>query len=371
MMIYGKVLPFGLILMVTVAFKELLMPSSLLAASLDPTVLTLTAEQVKAHWIKTEVAVPRRISRTIRRTGTINFDEGRVSVISARVAAREVKILAFEGQRVSENDDLAKVYSPDYVTAEVEYLNAFRVAKTSQDASEAKSYIQAVAKKLLLMGASQKDLRRLSKTGKIDPYLTIHSPRAGTILNSQLREGLFMNPGDQLLTIADLSKLWVYMDIFEGDLPLVRQGQKIMVHTVAYPETSFLGKIIYLGGMVDPATRTFHVRGEISNPENLLKPGMFASVVISLDRPTGEIALPDASFIRDDQGYHVFVETTPGSFVAREVAAGDESDGDMTIFAGVTSGEKVAVSGAILLENMRQDLLNRGVLPTPRKRQVR
>ena len=367
----GRYLSFALILFLTLLLGGFCSPSFLLAVSLDPAVLTLTPEQIKAHWVKTEVAVPRRISRTIRRTGTINFDEGRVSVISARVAAREVKILAFEGQRVSKNDDLAKVYSPDYVTAEVEYLNAFRVAKTSQDASEAKSYIQAVAKKLLLMGASEKDLSRLSRTGKIDPYLTIHSPRAGTILNSQLREGLFMNPGDQLLTIADLSKLWVYMDIFEGDLPLVRQGQKIMVHTVAYPEMSFGGKIIYLGGMVDPATRTFHVRGEISNIDNLLKPGMFASVIISLDRPTGEIALPDAAFIRDDQGYHVFVETAPGSFVTREVSAGDESDGEMTVFSGVSSGETIAVSGAILLENMRQDLLNRGVLPTPRKRQVR
>jgi len=368
---FGRFLALGFLLVSLFVPGGWIHPHSVFASSPDSIALTLTPEQIKAGWVKTEVAVPRRISRTIRRTGTINFDEGKVSVISARVAAREVKILAFEGQRVSKNDDLAKVYSPDFVTAEVEYLNAFRVAKTSQDASEAKSYIQAVAKKLLLMGASEKDLARLSKTGKIDPYLTIHSPRAGTILNSQLREGLFMNPGDQLLTIADLSKLWVYMDIFEGDLPLVRQGQKIMVHTVAYPEMSFAGKIIYLGGMVDPATRTFHVRGEISNPENLLKPGMFASVIISLDRPTGEIALPDASFIRDDQGYHVFVETAPGSFITREVSAGDESDGEMTVFSGVSSGEKVATSGAILLENMRQDLQNRGVLPKPRKRQVR
>ncbi len=337
----------------------------------DGLVLTLTPEQVKAHWIKTEVATPRKLTRTIRRTGTINFDEGQVSVVSARVAAREVKILAFEGQRVRKNDHLAQVYSPDFVTAEVEYLNAFRVAKTSQDSSEARSYIQAVAKKLLLMGASQHDLDYLSKTGKIEPYLTIHAPRSGTILNSQLREGLFMNPGDQLLTIANLSHLWVYMDIFEGDLPLIRQGQQIDVHTVAYPQVGIPGKIIYLGGMVDPATRTFHVRGEINNPDNLMKPGMFASVIINLDRPTGEITLPDASFIRDDQGYHVFVEGPAGSFRMREVAAGDEADGAMTIFSGVRPGEVVATSGAILLENMRQDLENRGILPTSRPRQVR
>ncbi|MHB1605271.1 MAG: efflux RND transporter periplasmic adaptor subunit [Leptospirales bacterium] len=213
-----------------------------------PDTVQLSPAQMGAHWVKTEVVRTRKLVRTINRTGSLNFDEEMVSVLAARVSGREVKILAFEGQKVRRNDALALVYSPDFVTAEVEYLNAFKVASTFQDKSETETYIRAAAKKLILLGASDRDLKTLSTTRKIFPYLTIHAPRSGVILNSQLREGLFMNPGDQLLTIADLSKLWVYMDIYEGDLPLVRTGQKIDVRTVAYPDRVFAGRIIYQGG---------------------------------------------------------------------------------------------------------------------------
>ncbi|MHB8421996.1 MAG: efflux RND transporter periplasmic adaptor subunit [Leptospirales bacterium] len=323
-----------------------------------PDTVQLSPSQMGAHWVKTEVVRTRKLIRTINRTGSLNFDEEMVSVLAARVSGREVKILAFEGQKVRRNDALALVYSPDFVTAEVEYLNAFKVASTFQDKSETETYIRAAAKKLILLGASDRDLKTLSTTRKIFPYLTIHAPRSGVILNSQLREGLFMNPGDQLLTIADLSKLWVYMDIYEGDLPLVRTGQKIDVRTVAYPDRVFAGRIIYQGGMVDPATRTFHVRGEIDNPNHLLKPGMFASVVIRLTRPKPVVALPEASFLKDDKGYHVFIEVSKGVFRVRPVLVGPEEEGLLTVEGGVSPGETVVVSGSLLVEGLREQIQN-------------
>lgn len=324
-----------------------------------PDRIRLTQAQMKSRWVSTQTVTPRRLVRTINRTGTLNFDEEKVSVLAARLGGREIKVLAFEGQKVSKDDPLALVYSPDFVTAEVEYLNAFKVARTIRNGKEANSYIHAAAKKLVLMGASERDLENLSRTQKIAPYLTIHAPREGIILNSQLREGLFMNPGDQLLTIADLSKLWVYMDIYEGDLPLVHTGQTILVKTVAYPGEIFRGRIIYQGGMVDPQTRTFHVRGEIDNPRKLLKPGMFASVLIHLTHPEKVIALPEASFLKDEKGYHVFVEASPGVFDVRPVVPGPEEEGLLTVEDGIRSGESVVVSGALLLEGLREQILDR------------
>lgn len=331
-----------------------------LPAGIAPDVVTLKPVQLRSRWIRTVVVEPKRLVRTMERTGTLNFDEGRVSVLSARVSGREVRVLAFEGERVGKNDPLALVYSPDFVTAESEYLNAFKVARTLNDKTETDSYIRAAGKKLLLMGASDDDLRMLAKTRKIFPYLTIHAPRSGVILNSQLREGLFNNPGDQLLTIADLSKLWVYMDIYEGDLPLVHIGQTIEVRTVAYPHRVFPGRIIFQGGMVDPTTRTFHVRAEIDNPDNLLKPGMFASVVIRLTKPRPVLALPEAAFLKDDAGYHVYVETAPGVFRVRPVVPGPEEEGQLTVEEGLSPGEKVVVSGALLLEGVRDRMMSQG-----------
>jgi len=325
----------------------------------------LTPEQQKSGFVAVAPVEKRSMETELRRTGTVNFDEEKVSVVSARVGGREVKVLAFEGQKVRKDDPLALVYSPDYTTAEVELLNAFKVQETLKDRVESQAYIKAAERKLRLLGASEEDVARISSSRKIAKYLTLHAPRSGVILNSNLRAGLFMNPGDQLMTVADLSSLLVYMDIYEGDFPLVRRGQLVALETVAYPGKVFPGKIIYLGGMVDPNTRTFHVRAEIPNPERLLKPGMFASVRIHLNRPRPVLAVPERALLRDEHGYHVFVERSPGIFVLRRVVPGREKNGWMRIESGLVPGDRIAVRGSLLLEGIREDNLSRGTRTAP------
>ncbi len=322
--------------------------------------IQITPAQKKSGFVSVDPVEKRSMETELRRTGTVNFDEEKVSVVSARVGGREVKVLAFEGQKVQQDDPLALVYSPDYTTAEVELLNAFKVQETLHDPSESLAYVKAAERKLRLLGASQADVEKISGSRKISKYLTLHSPREGVILNSNLRAGLFMNPGDQLMTVADLSSLLVYMDIYEGDYPLVHRGQKVLLETVAYPGKVFPGRIVYLGGMVDPNTRTFHVRAEIPNPERLLKPGMFASVRIHLDRPHPVVAVPERAVLRDEHGYHVFVESSPGLFLMRRVVPGREENGWMRVESGLIPGERIAVRGALLLEGIREDNLSRG-----------
>lgn len=314
----------------------------------------LSSAQSAAGWVQVITVEKKSMETELRRTGTLNFDEEKVSILSARVGGREVKILAFEGQKVHKDDPLAYVYSPDYTTAEVELLNAFKVARTLSDKAESGAYITAAERKLRLMGASKGDIETIARTRTVSRYLTLHAPRSGVILNSALRAGLFMNPGDQLMTIADLSSLLAYMDIYEGDFPLVKIGQKVSLETVAYPEKVFPGRIVYLGGMVDPNTRTFHVRAEIPNPDRLLKPGMFATVRIRLTVPHPVVAVPEVAVLRDEHGYHVFVERSPGVFVLRRVHTGAEEKGWIRIESGLVPGEKVATKGALLLEGIRE-----------------
>jgi Cu(I)/Ag(I) efflux system membrane fusion protein len=316
--------------------------------------IALTKAQQDSGWVTIMVVREKSMEAELRRTGSLNFDEEKVSVVAARVSGREVRVLAFEGQKVRKDDPLAYIYSPDYTTAEVELLNAFKVASALKDQAESLAYIRAAERKLKLLGASQDDVEDLSKRRTISKYLTLHAPRSGVILGSVLRAGLFMNPGDQLMTIANLSSLLVYMDIYEGDFPLVRIGQKVSLETVAYPGRVFSGKIVYLGGMVDPNTRTFHVRAEIPNPRNLLKPGMFANVRIRLSAPRPVVAVPEVSVLRDEHGYHVFVEKKPGLFDLRVVVPGREENGWIRIESGLHPGEKVAVKGALLLEGIRE-----------------
>lgn len=326
--------------------------------------IKLSRGQQASGWVVAQVVKEKSMEPILRRTGSLNFDEGKVSVVSARVAGREVRILAFEGQKVRKDDPLAYIYSPDYTTAEVELLNAFKVASALKDRAESLAYITAAERKLKILGASQADVDEISKTRTVSKYLTLHAPRSGVILGSVLRAGLFMNPGDQLMTIADLSSLLVYMDIYEGDFPLVRIGQTVDLETVAYPNRVFSGKIVYLGGMVDPTTRTFHVRAEIPNPKNLLKPGMFANIRIKLSAPRPVLAIPEVSILRDEHGYHVFVEKEPGLFVLRVVIPGREENGWVRIDSGLVPGERVAVKGTLLLEGIREANMSKSTAPS-------
>ncbi|MCL4485927.1 MAG: efflux RND transporter periplasmic adaptor subunit [Nitrospirae bacterium] len=320
--------------------------------------IQLTEAQQRSGLVRVMTVEKKSMETELRRTGTLNFDEEKVSIVSARVAGREVRVLAFEGQKVKKDDPLALIYSPDYTTAEVELLNAFKVARTLSEQAESGAYITAAERKLRLMGASKGDIDEITRTKNVSRYLTLHAPRSGVILNSALRAGLFMNPGDQLMTIADLSRLLVYMDIYEGDFPLVRTGQRVLLESVAYPDRVFPGKIVYLGGMVDPITRTFHVRAEIPNPDRLLKPGMFASVRIRLSVPRPVVALPEVAVLRDEHGYHAFVEKKPGVFEYRRVVTGQEEHGWIRIESGLVPGERVAVKGALLLEGIRETNLS-------------
>ncbi len=338
------------------------------AVSAEPADLSvrLTPEQQRSGWVEAVPVEKKEMEIELHRTGTLNFDEEKVSIVSARVAGREVRVLAFEGQKVHKDAPLAYVYSPDYTTAEVELLNAYKVASTLSNRAESGGYIMAADRKLRLMGASQADIDAISNTKHVSRYLTLHAPRAGVILTSSLRAGLFMNPGDQLMTIADISSLLVYMDIYERDFPLVRTGQMVSVEAVAYPGKVFSGKIVYLGGMVDPNTRTFHVRAEIPNPDRLLKPGMFATVRIRLSIPRPVVAVSEGALLRDEHGYHVFVEQSSGVFVPREVEPGREEQGWVRIESGLVPGEKVAVKGALLLEGIRETNLSQATgTPSP------
>lgn len=319
----------------------------------------LTPDQTRSGWVSVLTVTQKSMEQVLRRTGSLNFDEEKVSVVSARVAGREVRVLAFEGQKVRKDAPLAFVYSPDYTTAEVELLNAFKVASALRDHSESSDYITAAERKLRLLGASEGDVETLAKNRTVAKYLMLHAPRAGVILGSNLRAGLFMNPGDQLMTIADLSSLLVYMDIYEGDFPLVRIGQTVDIETVAYPGRVFTGRVVYLGGMVDPNTRTFHVRAEIPNAGTLLKPGMFANVRIRLAAPRPVVAVPEVSVLRDEHGYHVYVELSPGLFRLRPVVPGREENGWIRIESGLLPGEKVAVRGALLLEGILEANLSK------------
>ena len=145
---------------------------------------------------------------------------------------------------------------------------------------------------------SKNDIDRLLATGEIRKTLTLHAPTQGVVTDLKVRDGMEVGPNDNLYTIADLSQVWLYADVYEYELPWVREGQKAVIELSYLPSRTFEGTVTYIYLAMDPKTRTARVRVELDNSDLLLKPDMFADVTIETETRPGVLVVPDAAVIR-------------------------------------------------------------------------
>lgn len=243
-------------------------------------VLSKTARELIE--IETSPVEYRPLSITVRMVGKIEYDEMRLAYASAWVAGRIDKLFVnYTGMRVSKGDHLVSLYSPDLRTAQEEYLGAFKRWQTAKESgsadavSSAQGIKDAIRKKLELLGVLSSQIEELEKTGKTDDHTTIYAPIGGTVVGKEVFEGKYVETGEKLFTIADLSGVWAMLDAYEIDLGWLRYGQKVEFETDAYPGETFKGRIAFIQPFVNEMTRTVKVRVNVPNPGKRLKPGMF------------------------------------------------------------------------------------------------
>jgi RND family efflux transporter MFP subunit len=181
------------------------------------------------------------------------------------------------------------------------------------------------------------------------------APVSGTVVERNASPGQSVGPSVNLFTVADLSNVWITVDVYEGDLARVQRGAQASVTPTAFPNDRFAGRVTYAGGVVDPESRTFKVRVEVPNPGSRLRPGMFAQVripTVMVGADAAQIVIPEKA-IQDLNGTTVvFVARGPDQYVARKVTvAGRPRDGAVTIAGGLTEGERIAVAGAFQLKS--------------------
>jgi Cu(I)/Ag(I) efflux system membrane fusion protein len=196
--------------------------------------------------------------------------------------------------------------------------------------------------------------------------LTLRAPASGVVVEKMMVDGMRFMPGEPLLRIADLSTLWLIVDVFEQNLAAVRPGLAATIRVDAYPERVFAGRVAFVYPTLDAKTRTARVRIELANPGGLLKPAMYASV--ALDVPAGGkvLTVPASSVIRSGMREVVLVEVGEGRFEPRPVVLGTEGDQYVQVRDGVAAGERVVVSANFLIDaesNLRAALS--GFTPAP------
>ena len=253
---------------------------------LGPRGLTLSPRAQKLAEIEVAPVERRFVEAEIRMVGKVNYDETRLKYITSWVPGRLDRLYVdYTGVPVSEGDHLVYMYSPELLVAQVELLQAIETAKELKtSASEsvresAEALVGDVREKLRLWGLTQAQIREIEQRGKPTDHMTIYAPIGGIVVHKNANEGMYVNTGTRIYTIADLSRLWVKLDAYESDLAWLRYGQEVEFETEAYPGETFAGTIAFIDPVLSAATRTVKVRVNVDNADGRLKPQMFVRAV--------------------------------------------------------------------------------------------
>jgi membrane fusion protein, copper/silver efflux system len=308
--------------------------------------------------VRTTVAALETLSHTVRAVGRVAFDERRMVHLHPKTEGWIERLNVDKtGQWVQKNTDLLSIYSPQLVSSQQEYILALNNLKDLQNSAiadirlGAKELVKSSRERLKLLDVPQHQIQALERTLTITKSLHIHAPESGVVMEIGAREGQFVTPATEIYMIADLSKVWVLVDIYEYELPWVKQGDAVEMQLAGIPGKTFKGQLAYIYPYAETKTRTIKVRMVFENPDMLLKPEMFAEVTIYAGSQLNAIVIPSEAVIRSGARNQVFVVRAPGKFAPRLVTLGLASDGKVAILEGLEVGEEVVVSAQFLLDS--------------------
>lgn len=308
--------------------------------------------------VRTAVARRTSITRAVRAVARVDYDEEKMVRLHPKVEGwiEELRVNK-TGETVDKDAVLLSIYSPRLVSTQQEYLLALnnRRALESSPIEEirrgAEELVASSRERLKLFDVPEHQIRELEQSKKIQKNLHIHSPVAGTVINIGARKGQYVTPKTELYMIVDLSKVWVFANIYEYELPWVRVGDQVEMTLTGIPGKTFTGELDYIYPYAESRTRSIKVRLVFDNPELLLKPEMFAEVVIHSDKVVDTIVIPSEAVIRSGREDRVFVVRAPGKFEPTTVKLGFQSAGQVSVLEGLEDGDEVVVSGQFLLDS--------------------
>lgn len=319
-------------------------------------VVKISADKVQKLGVKTESVAVRSLTRTVRAVGSLQADERRLYTVAPKFDGWIQKLYVnTTGAAVRRGQPLMDVYSPDLVSAQQEYLIAWRGLQSVKDAPDdvqarMRELQESALQRLRNWDISSEELQRLQSEGKTRQYVTLRSQANGVVLEKPSIEGKRFMAGDVLYQIADLSAIWLVADVFEQDLALVHPGQTVAITVDAYPDKAFQGKVTFIYPTVTAETRTAKVRIELPNPGGALKPAMYAHVEVSAGQGAKALTVPDSAVLDTGTRQLVLVRRGEGAFEPRTIKTGMHTDGYLEVREGLKPGESVVVSANFLID---------------------
>jgi len=294
--------------------------------------------------LRTQAAEIRPLWRRMEATGYVGLDENRLSHVHVRTAGWIERLFVnTEGERVTKGQPLFEIYSPEILNAQMEYLQANRRGEAQ--------LLRAAREKLLALGMQSSEIGALKEQGKSRQSITVVAPANGVVMALNVREGMFIKPEHEVMSLADLSSVWMQAEIFESQADWVEQAQAAEARFDYMPGEVFAGQVDYVYPILDPKSRTLRVRLRFENPDERLKPNMYASVTLFGRTHQDALTIPRDALIRAADNDRVVLALGDGRFRVQEVMTGIESGDRIEIIAGIEAGDEVVTSAQFLIDS--------------------
>ncbi len=348
----------------------------------EKNIVTLNPDAAARIQIRTATVEERTLSGVIRTTGRVDFDQDLLAHVSPRVAGRIHRVFATLGDKVKAGQTLAIIDSIQLGRAKSHFLRAkaqLELARATLDREEKlfedhitseQSVLEARAalqralaeyrttrQELKLLGLSDAEIDSVNYDDPESAMFPLVTPISGTVIEKHVSLGEVVSPERNLYTIADLSRLWIWIDVYERDLERVHLEDDVVVEVTAYPGRIFEGKVAYIRDEIDQDTRTARARIDVANPERLLRAGMFAKVTVTDPhgarggrmKPT--LVVPSEALQRDGERYVAFVPLGENRYERRIVTPGRQAGAYTEVLSGLSAGEPVVVEGTFYLKS--------------------
>ena len=320
----------------------------------NPFVLTMSAEAVALANVQTQKVKTVSAEHEVYLTGKIAINEQKLAVITTNFSGRiENLFIDFTGQSVSKGQKLATIYSPELITAQKELIEASKFKEVNP------ALYNASKEKLRLWKITESQINQIENSGNVQTEFDVYADQSGIVIRRDIAKGDFVSRGTVLFEIADLSNVWILLDAYESDLPLLRIGQKITITLASVPGKEFTAPISFIDPLINPQTRTAAVRAELSNSQQILKPGMFVKGKIKASLPVSgkSMVIPKTSLLWTGKRSVVYVRVPDTEFPAfemREITLGASLGEYYIVESGLAEGEEIVTNGVFAIDGAAQ-----------------
>ncbi len=298
------------------------------------------------------------MKKVIHAVGVVGYAEPLQAKVAARFRGRIEKLYVdYTGEVVHKGQPLFELYSPDLVSAEQELILAVNASEhfgTNGNEESQQGLLQAARDRLRIhFGFTRQQIEEVERSKQVRTTATFSSPIQGTVISKEVQQGQYVDEGMLLYQLVDLSKVWIYLDVYEKDVRFIKVGKSVEITSESYPNETFTGRVTFIDPVVSGETRTVRVRTEFNNPVGKLKPQMYVKAEVRV--PVNDaIVIPTSAVLATGRRDVVWVEVDSNKFEPRTVMLGVHSESACEVLSGLRAGESIVVSGGFMLESESQ-----------------